>query len=587
MKTTSMHNQHHASIPCRPGNGFALVWTMFFVSISMIVLGAALSWTSNSARTTARNNQYYSSQAAAEAATEKALCAIMNDFRHGGHEMVLTNLEVYRGLIPLGTENEAWNGYTFSDPEGNANRLMVANLYTNCCTNLDARFSGFFGYASKYRIIAQATNNDGPELVAASVEQEVQLATIPIFQYAYFYNVLMEISCGQPFDLFGRIHGNQKIYLLPESALTLWGDTTAVGDIILGRAPGDDREPPTGTVDFKAARVAQVTSLVMPLGTNNSPNIIRSLLDPPPSGEDPLSAMGSQRFYNKADMIITAEGTNITATSGRVNKFSTVLTTNDYNKFVTLTNSYYDVREGRAVRPVDIDVDMLRVWGQTNKTLRDVLGNRDINFIYVNDKRKLGADLGAVRVRNGRTLPAGGLTVATPRPLYVLGHYNCPDNAALGTTNTASTKPAALMGDSIHILSEGWKDTNSTQSLTTRAAKDTTINAAIWTGIVETETSKAYSGGIENMPRFLEKWGNDVTLTFNGSMAVMYASRYATNKWGAPNVYEPPKRNWSFDLNFQDPTKLPPGTPCVRTVIRSKWASLTPGSTGTNSTPNP
>lgn len=587
MKTMSMNNEHHASIACRTGSGFALVWTLFFVSISMIVLGAALSWTANNARTTARNNQFYSSQAAAEAATEKALCAIMNDFRSGNHEQVLTNIETYRGLVPLGTEHEAWNHYTFCDPEGNANRLLVANVYTNCCTNLDARFSGLFGYASKYRIIAQATNNDGPEQVAASVEQEIQLATIPIFQYGIFYNVLMEVSCGQPFDLYGRIHCNQALFLLPENTLTLWGGTTAVGDIILGRAPGDDREPPTGAVVFKAAKVAQVASLVMPIGTNNNPAIIRSLLDPPPSGEDPLSLMGRQRFYNKADLIIVAVGTNVTATSGRVNNFSTVLTTNDYNKFVTLTNSFYDVREGRAVRPVDIDVDMLRVWSQTNKTLREVLGNRDVNFIYVNDKRTLGADLGAVRVRKGRTLSDGGLTVATPRPLYVQGHYNCVDNAALGATNTASAKPAALMGDSIHILSEAWKDTNSTQSLTTRAAKDTTVNAAIWTGTVETSANNSYSGGVENMPRFLEKWGSDVTFTFNGSMAVMFGSRYATNKWGLPNVYEPPKRNWSFDLNFQDPAKLPPGTPCVSTVIRSKWTSLAPGSTGMVSNPNP
>ena len=41
-------------------------------------------------------------------------------------------------------------------------------------------------------------------------------------------------------------------------------------------------------------------------------------------------------------------------------------------------------------------------------------------------------------------------------------------------------------------------------------------------------------------------------------------------------IYNPPTRNWAFDLNFMDATKLPPGTPEVRALIRADWAAVQP-----------
>jgi hypothetical protein len=49
--------------------------------------------------------------------------------------------------------------------------------------------------------------------------------------------------------------------------------------------------------------------------------------------------------------------------------------------------------------------------------------------------------------------------------------------------------------------------------------------------------------------------------------------------WGKPNVYKPPKRDWAFDLNFNDPTKLPPLTPSLLVVIRGQWATVAPNQT--------
>ena len=80
-----------------------------------------------------------------------------------------------------------------------------------------------------------------------------------------------------------------------------------------------------------------------------------------------------------------------------------------------------------------------------------------------------------------------------------------------------------------------------------------------------------YSGGLENLPRFLEKW-TDKTFTYKGSMVDLWFSEQATGIWvyGSP-VYEAPDRAWSFDMDFLDPTNLPPGTPMVNTVLKVSW----------------
>jgi hypothetical protein len=216
-------------------------------------------------------------------------------------------------------------------------------------------------------------------------------------------------------------------------------------------------------------------------------------------------------------------------------------------------------------------------WSGTNQNIRPAIGNRDVSSLYIADMRtQTTSTESGVRVKNGQTLPSLGLTVSSPNPLYVQGNYNAP-SAYLGTTNTSTTKPAALIGDSINVLSTTWNDANSGLSIANRNAGDTTVNAAFLAGIVPSN-GVSYSGGVENFPRFLENWSGR-TMTYNGSMVVMFYSEIATAPWGSSDVYSPPNRNWAFDLNFLDVTKLPPGTPEVRALIRGEWALVRANST--------
>lgn len=279
--------------------------------------------------------------------------------------------------------------------------------------------------------------------------------------------------------------------------------------------------------------------------------------------------MGKQRYYNKADLILIVSNSTLRATSGAFNNFATIIPEKQVTNFLRTTSTFFNKRESKTIKATEIDIGHLKRWSETNNTLRAALG-RDIRSIYVADKRTQSAGTeSGVRLVNGQTLPSLGLTVATPNPLYVKGHYNAPA-ADLGTANTAHTRPASLVADAVTLLSGNWNDGNSDGSLNSRIASDTTVNAALIGGIVPTADG-FYSGGVENFPRFLEKWSGK-TLTYNGSMVVMFYSQIANAPWGGTaDVYSPPSRNWAFDVNFMDATKLPPGTPELRAIVRGDW----------------
>ncbi|MGB0744201.1 MAG: hypothetical protein ACPGSB_06715 [Opitutales bacterium] len=186
-----------------------------------------------------------------------------------------------------------------------------------------------------------------------------------------------------------------------------------------------------------------------------------------------------------------------------------------------------------------------------------------------------------VKVKNGEVIPNPdfaradgnhGLSLATNQMMYVQGNYNSDGDRSTGSptepddldnfAKQGHEAPAALIADSLTFLSEDWDDADSNEGLSERKAADTEVSAAILTGLVpsgETGTSR-YSGGVENFPRFLEKWG---TLRLRGSIVALFESEVGTREWGYGGVYGAPKRNWGFHSKFAE-GYLPPGTPNTR-----------------------
>ncbi len=177
-----------------------------------------------------------------------------------------------------------------------------------------------------------------------------------------------------------------------------------------------------------------------------------------------------------------------------------------------------------------------------------------------------------------------GVTVVTDQAMYVVGDYN------RGTVNGGvARQPASLVGDSVNVLSERYwrsgiaaicganccidrycRDGQSVAGLddATRDATSTYINAAFLGGEDLTNGS-AYSGGLENYPRFHEDWGGGPALTYQGSFVSLGVSEHVNGAWcgtggnngSGCNIYNPPNRIWNFDPGFNNAANLPPLTP--------------------------
>lgn len=561
-------------------DGYALVLVMVLAAVSILVYSSAANWTSTSTLLNDRNNTYNSAVAAAEAATEVVLGYMARDFFNQSFDP--TRLSYYGSFVP--TDDWA-SAYQFSNGAGGLNSTRVSSSTAMVMTNLDSQFDGLYGLAYTCAVRGNARPVSTRYDMAAAVEQSFQLACIPIFQFAIFYTMDLEINPGAPMKVTGKVHSNANLYSAPPSTLEFSQSVDAVGKIYNERAPYDPTPDGTTPPVYRIPPVPNASSLTLPISTNNSPAVVQEITELPPSGEDPNSPMGKARYYNQCDLIVTTTATNVIVRAGSWDGFAqmapdTVATNgNSGYSFVQTNASFYDARERKWTLTTDINVGALTNWmrgsgggAPLNQYASSVKGHQ-LNSVYVDDKRAGSGKLTVARVSNAQTLPPSGLTVATQLPLYVQGHFNAPDTT-VGSTNTANTKPASLVGDAITVLSAKWSDAYGNNALSARTPANTTVNAAFLAGIVQptnTTGTLHYSGGVENFPRFLENWSG-YSLTYNGSMVVMYPSQFSTNYWVQTGTYyNAPSRKWAFDVNFLDYRRLPPATPQVRKLVRGQW----------------
>jgi hypothetical protein len=207
------------------------------------------------------------------------------------------------------------------------------------------------------------------------------------------------------------------------------------------------------------------------------------------------------------------------------------------------------------------------------------------------------------RLINGETLPGltdlatptntRGFTVAAEQGIYFQGNYNATGVASQGTPtptldylpqapsggSTTGQSPASVVADQIVFLSNAWTDGNDWAnpfSNGSRVASDTTYRMAIMMGAAKGRmkdstpsqgSGDAYlDGGVHNFINMRENWGGK-HLNYCGSLINLWFSHNnnGAHKTGGA-IYSPPDRNWVFDVSFQDPTRLPPGTPAFQYV---------------------
>lgn len=524
---------------------------------------------------------------------------------------------------PEPAPTDEWSSFEFSDGSGNKKKSQVGVTSPWAYTELTSPFQGLNAYCATYRLASNVRDTRHKHKTASGVQQDLVVSSIPVFGFHVFYAPDLEIHPGNAMTLDGRVHGNRNLYTRPGNQLTLKGDVTCSQRIVYDKHPLDSSVRPAGQVVWESERENGVNTLLPALGTNRSLAAFRSIIEVPPTTESRSSTFGQQRLYNKADLIIKVSNAGFSAHSGAYNSFATSIPWSELGEKIEIISGkkgvgllkkddddddddkkdkdkdkdkgdddddddkgkpkagitnvidgvvhtnvvFYNARELKTVRAIEIDINQLLLKFDY---LTAVLG-RPVRTLFVDDTRtQIASSQAGVRIVLGHKLPTRGLTIVTPKPLYVWGAYNI-------ATNGAPSVPAALIADAITILSPSWNDANSTLAISSRVASSVTVNAAILSGIVPTRGG-VYSGGLENFPRLLEDWTGK-TLTLKGSLAAMYESAVATAPWGGTGpggtpVYRPPQRAWTFDTRFETEAGLPPSTPEVRTVFRQNWQTV-------------
>jgi hypothetical protein len=410
------------------------------------------------------------------------------------------------------------------------------------------------------------------------------------FTFAMFYMDDLELWPASPLSITGPVHTNGNLYIGTSNftAPTATETTPTSGRVtfsttyVNGPSPNDPL--PTHTAasatapNLPANQPPMTQAPYLPYGwnlnldasTSNNQSYHELIERPDPAAaSDPISSV---RFYTQAayrvliDDSVPPDNIKIYDTTGAlapknngdgkvINDALTVNSTGLIDQAII-----QDVREGGSVRLTTVDVGAI----SSKSTLKMIYisdttaGNptTTVNGVnYTTTKR-------GIRIKNAATItPPEGLTFVSENPVYVQGDFNSgpapPSNSGTYTSNLGSGytwKPCAIVADAINILSNAWNDATATNS---RVASPTTVNAALVTGNVPSD-GNYYSGGGENLIRFLENWSGQ-SFTYYGSMIQLWKSKQATGVWtGAAGVYTSPTTNkWYYDTHFA--TTVPPG----------------------------
>lgn len=539
---------------------------------------------------------------------------------------------------------------------------------------------------------ATVQGNQGDKKTAYC-SQELQVRDGPLFAYAIFYNMDMEIAPGPDMDVRGAVHANGNMYIQANSSLDFFRQVSAVGDIFHGTFPGIVKAAAGGSVTFADGDDVQLSMNTGGSWLDSTNKNWRSLAAnrwdgnvqdasmgiqrhnpvslPPYQRDDPATAtlddalnygyqlvrtldstgatdagIERQKFAYNAGLIVSVQ-----VASGRISGFtlktpvrdsdgnlvytgtlpktvplsapSGVITIDNYistsgTKDSSVVNGgLYDARRAEYVDILEIDMNAFRQavhannpadWGGSGKEPSSwwngtvyVEFPEDTSDPIGKDGIRRSVDGFGLKLKNAQrssTVPGipdpanpkvmafsapRGTTIATNNVLYIEGNYNADGKSTTGGPTDPDDDyepPAALAADAINVLSESWNDAYSARpSMSKRAATIfTEVSAAFLTGLAPSDkrNNNAYSGGVENFPRFLEDWSTSgqTIFRYRGSMVALFESEIAADAWGASNVYDPPGRNWGFHKLFSEGL-YPPGTPNTRTYRRINFRNLT------------
>ncbi len=580
--------------------GFALITTLFMLSVILALLGAYSALTVSELTT----NKQTSDSATGFYASEAGLNIRAEDIR-----------SAFVGFNrPTGTSPDPINPCLTSDNMGGGayqcqdytlgghttTTYVIEDPMNPVILTIPPGERYQYLNAQEYRYTASSVARNPRGTTEANLELQFKSRLVPLFQFAAFYDKDLEILPGPSMTLAGPVHTNGDLYLNTDNSspgFTIQGQVTTAGDLYRGRKN-------TNACNSNPVRIYNPTTATSLIPTCSSRTKVTqsqinawnkmiqidvpSVTVPPPEEFDPTQGA---YYWDYSDLRlalrVNSSGNPITTYSPNGveirradHTVDTARTTRLYNNCTGnisgrptgTTSSLYNNRETKTIRMLEVDMRNLLNCIRSQDLLEsgrllsdDTQGGLVFYFTIDGPNAGVAANNYGFRVRNATTLQATtsgsptvkGISLISDQAAYVFGNYN-----------SSAKIPAAIMVDSVNILSNAWSDANSTLALTSRIPTPTTVNAAFLSGTDTTGNTEgsggqggAYNGGLENYPRFHERW-TGITFTYLGSFVSLGRPRHVNGTWvyGSP-VYEAPTRAWGYDTSFNNAANLPPITP--------------------------
>jgi hypothetical protein len=562
--------------PISDQSGFALEATLMLLILLTVLISAGLAATMMVQRSSGVDYRGARATYAAESGADHVMSQLEGDIQDGS----ISNAEL-AALTP-----PAITGFNVTVRGARVGAPVPKTI-------ADGPYTGLFGLNQQLDITVHA---EDPMANRADAVVSVNAQSIPLFQFGVFYEQDLEIHNGPPMTFAGWVHTNGNLYLSSDNTFfqdlittpgSVYWDRKAYSDrrngvwinnagAVQANLTFDSRTKPVPN-DFRAASQANFDGRLMtsahgvtPLRLPLPPGMPASELVRPRAGGDPADVRKVKESW-LADLYVTVDLNQLAAACvgpgalqylARPSGRQTPDVASCPLIFSGKPDAFLDGREDIGVDLLDIDVGALEAWIATN------YGGRQVDILYVTfinaNPGVATSDYPAVRLINGSSLQYP-LTIATDRPVYVKGDYN-----------SVGWQPAAILSDAVTFLSAGWNDAAHAAfpAGPTASSGEMWVFAAIAAGHSATPcdyqvagcAGQHYGGGLENFPRFLERWSG-VQMHYRGSLVSLFQSQVANlHEWNWRHYYDPPSRDWQFDTRFRDPTQLPPGTPMSATV---------------------
>lgn len=572
--------------------GFILISIMLLLSV-FLTLYAAYALSSSLDTSTVRYSKdstsgFYSAEAGLNVRADNIRTVFVGFNRPSGTSPTSTNpcIGGNQGSGDFICRNYAFNKRTVTSyiEEDPTNPLIITIPPGERYQNLSAQ---------EYRYTAKSFSTNNLSEKEADLELRFKSRLVPLFQFAAFYNKDLEILPGPAMTLSGPVHTNGDLWLYSNSAtLDISGQVTTAGDLWRGRKDGSV----SPNCNNQQVRIMNPTTLTALVPTCPSRHKVTSTEIAPFNGMiqtkvQALTVPGPEVFdpspgavyWDHADLRLVlkesagdvASGVEVrtaadTADSGATTQLLNAATCPGTvgGKAFGLTQ-IWNYRENKQIDLLDVDLtavmNCLKVtnWFGTGKRLDDATDGGLVFHLTVKGPNSTVVNKYGVRIKNSAKIGSNiggapavrGFTVVSDQAAYVQGSFN--------STNKI---PAAVMADSLNLLSNAWSDANSHSGIASRVASNTTFNSAFLAGTDTTGNIEgaggingAYNGGLENYPRLHENWSGK-TMTYRGSFVSLGNARRVSGTWGSQS-YNPPARDWNYDTSFNNAANLPPITP--------------------------